>query len=141
VWCVLEFLSHDEHFSNTLVVHAAVRHLHAILSLVLTNSEVRKLLSDFSLIGLDFLARAASKAAERLHPDLEALARVDDSPPRTNSSLRADLRPDRAKHPCLMRKCPGPDMPRLTPKEDMGAGAAVQIEIGEVKSGQQVYEE
>jgi hypothetical protein len=39
----------------------AVRHLRTILSLVLTNSEVRKLLSDFSLIGRDLLTRGASK--------------------------------------------------------------------------------
>ena len=30
--------------------------------------------------------------------------------PRTHSSPRADVRPAPAKHPCLMRKCPGPDI-------------------------------
>jgi hypothetical protein len=59
----------------------AVRQLRTILSLVLTNSEVRKFLSDFSLIGCDLLARGASKAADRLRPDSEALAHVNNSAP------------------------------------------------------------
>lgn len=43
----------------------AIRHLlRTILSLILTNSEARKLLPDFSLIGRDLLARGASKAAD-----------------------------------------------------------------------------
>jgi hypothetical protein len=55
-----------------------VRHLRTLLSLILTNSEVRKLLSDFSVIGRDLLAKGASKAAEALRPDKEALSRVDE---------------------------------------------------------------
>ncbi|KII87751.1 hypothetical protein PLICRDRAFT_176520 [Plicaturopsis crispa FD-325 SS-3] len=43
----------------------AVQHPHTILSLVLTNSKVRKLLSDFTLIGRD-LAHGTSKAAGSL---------------------------------------------------------------------------
>jgi hypothetical protein len=59
----------------------AVRHLRTILSLVLTNSEVRKLLSDFSLIGRDLPTHGASKAADSLRPDKEALAHVDETTP------------------------------------------------------------
>ncbi|KIM80519.1 hypothetical protein PILCRDRAFT_822241, partial [Piloderma croceum F 1598] len=59
----------------------AVRHLQTILSLVLTNSEVRKLLSDISLIGRDLLARGASKSADSLRPDQEALAHIDKTAP------------------------------------------------------------
>lgn len=55
-----------------------MRHLRTLLSLILTNSEVRKLLSDVSVIGRDLLARGASKAAEALRPDKEALSRVDE---------------------------------------------------------------
>jgi hypothetical protein len=47
----------------------------------LTNSEVCKLFSDFSLIARNLLARGASKAAQSLHPDNEAVARVDGSAP------------------------------------------------------------
>ena len=55
-----------------------MRHLRTLLSLILTNSEVRKLLSDFSVIGRDLLAKGASKAAEALRPDKGALSRVDE---------------------------------------------------------------
>jgi hypothetical protein len=56
----------------------AVRHLRTILSLILTNSEVRKLLSDFSVIGRDLLAKGAVKAVEIIRPTEEELAKVDE---------------------------------------------------------------
>lgn len=59
----------------------AVQHLRTLLNLVLTNSEARKLLSDFGIIGRDLLARSAAKVAETLRPDEERLARVDHSAP------------------------------------------------------------
>ena len=62
-------------------VYSAVKHLRTILSFVLTNSKVRKLLSDFSLIGRDLLAHGASKAAEGLRSDPGGLARVNESAP------------------------------------------------------------
>ncbi|KAI0057660.1 hypothetical protein BV25DRAFT_1970625 [Artomyces pyxidatus] len=55
----------------------ALHHLRTLLTLVATNSEVRKLLSDFSVIGRDILARAASHAAESVRPDQDALNNVD----------------------------------------------------------------
>ena len=60
----------------------AVQHLRTLLSLVLTNAEVRKLLTDFSVIGRDILARTASKVADKARPDEEQLRRVDESAPR-----------------------------------------------------------
>lgn len=59
----------------------AVQHLRTLLSLILTNAEVRKLLSDFSVIGRDLLAKGASKVAEKARPDEERLQQVDDSAP------------------------------------------------------------
>ncbi|KAF8553177.1 hypothetical protein OG21DRAFT_1477443 [Imleria badia] len=59
----------------------AVRHLRTLLSLILTNSEVRKLLSDFSVIGRDLLAKAATKAAEAIRPHEEEISRVDEPAP------------------------------------------------------------
>ena len=47
----------------------------------MTNSEARKLLSDFGVIGRDLLARSAAKAAETLRPDEEQLAKVNHSAP------------------------------------------------------------
>lgn len=60
----------------------AVKHLRTLLSLVLTNSEVRKLVTDFSVIGRDILARTASKVADKARPDADRLAQVDESAPR-----------------------------------------------------------
>jgi len=68
----------DFHFR---ILNAAARHLRTILSLILTNSEARKLLSDLSVIGRDLLALSAAKVAEVARPDEEKLARVDDSAP------------------------------------------------------------
>ena len=59
----------------------AVKHLRTLLSLVMTNAEVRKLLTDFSVIGRDILARTASKVADTARPDEEALRRIDETAP------------------------------------------------------------
>jgi len=59
----------------------AVKHLRTILTLVATNSEARKLLSDFGIIGRDLFARGAAKAADRARPTDEQLAHVDDAAP------------------------------------------------------------
>lgn len=59
----------------------AVSHLRTLLSLILTNAEVRKLLSDFSVIGRDLFARGAMKAAEQARPNEERLRTVDDTAP------------------------------------------------------------
>src|SRR5260370_41788541 len=56
---------------------AAARHLRTLGDLIATNSEVRKILSDFSVIGRDILARTASHAAERVRPEQDALTKVD----------------------------------------------------------------
>jgi hypothetical protein len=56
---------------------AAARHLRTLGDLIATNSEVRKILSDFSVIGRDILARTASHAAESVRPDQDAHTKVD----------------------------------------------------------------
>lgn len=65
----------------TFVVPTAVHHLRTLLNLVLTNSEARKLLSDFGVIGRDLLARGAVKVAETIRPDEEQLSKVDHTVP------------------------------------------------------------
>jgi hypothetical protein len=59
----------------------AVKHLRTLLTLFATNSEARKLLSDFGLIGRDLFARGAGKAVEAARPTQEQLAHVDDAAP------------------------------------------------------------
>ncbi|KAJ2922652.1 hypothetical protein H1R20_g14446, partial [Candolleomyces eurysporus] len=55
----------------------AVRHLRTLLTLILTNSEVRKLLSDFALIGRDLISIGASKTSTLIAPHPDKLAEVD----------------------------------------------------------------
>jgi len=55
----------------------AARHLRTLGDLIATNSEVRKILSDFSVIGRDILARTASHAAESVRPEHDSLTKVD----------------------------------------------------------------
>jgi gas vesicle protein len=59
----------------------AVENLRTLLTMVLTNSEARKLLSDASIIGRDLFARGAMKAAEKARPTDEQLRLVDDAAP------------------------------------------------------------
>ena len=59
----------------------AVQHLRTLLSLIFTNGEVRKLVSDFGVIGRDLLARGAEKVAEAARPSEDALRGVDEAGP------------------------------------------------------------
>lgn len=59
----------------------AIANLRTILTLVLTNSEARKLLSDIQLIGRDLFARGAIKASEKARPTQDQLSQVDDAAP------------------------------------------------------------
>ncbi|KAF8805918.1 hypothetical protein BYT27DRAFT_7191832 [Phlegmacium glaucopus] len=59
----------------------AVQHLRTLLSIILTNSEVRKLLSDFSVIGADLLSKGAAHLARTIAPTDEQLRNVDQSGP------------------------------------------------------------
>jgi hypothetical protein len=54
----------------------AVQHLRTLLSVILTNSEVRKLLSDFSTIGADLLSKGAIYIAHKISPTEEQLCNV-----------------------------------------------------------------
>ncbi|TIB69078.1 hypothetical protein E3Q08_03579 [Wallemia mellicola] len=59
----------------------ALEHLRTVFTLIATNSEVRKLLSDSKIIGQDLFADAASKAAKVARPNEEKLAKIDESAP------------------------------------------------------------
>jgi hypothetical protein len=89
--------------------HTAVRHLRTILSLILTNSEVRKLLSDFSVIGRDILAKGASKVAESLRPGEEELSRVDEAAPQDEFITKGGHKAGPSETPVPEVKVPGTD--------------------------------
>lgn len=55
----------------------AARHLRTLANLIATNREVRKILSDFSVIGRDILAGAASQVVHTVRPAQEAISDVD----------------------------------------------------------------
>lgn len=59
----------------------ALEHLRTIFTLIATNQEIRKLLSDSKVIGQDLFADAASKAANVARPNEEKLAKVDEPAP------------------------------------------------------------
>lgn len=59
----------------------ALHHLRTLLSLVFTNSEVRKLLGDFGIIGRDLLSRGAATVSEMARPDQNQLQTVDEPGP------------------------------------------------------------
>lgn len=55
----------------------AARHLRTLANLIATNREVRKILADFSVIGRDILASAATQVAHTVRPTQEAISNVD----------------------------------------------------------------
>ncbi|KAI0765239.1 hypothetical protein C8Q74DRAFT_1039176 [Fomes fomentarius] len=114
----------------------AVQHLRTLLSLVLTNAEVRKLLSDFSVIGRDILARTASKVADKARPDEDSLRRIDDSaPPDQFVSERGRL-VGSDETPVPEARIPGTETSVAQhPREELGNGANVTKGNGEVKNG------
>ncbi|KLO12225.1 hypothetical protein SCHPADRAFT_905341 [Schizopora paradoxa] len=59
----------------------ALEHLRTLFQLLITNSESRKLLSDFKLVGRGIFADAASNVAERARPAQEELDQVDNAAP------------------------------------------------------------
>lgn len=120
----------------------AVTHLRTLLSLILTNSEVRKLVSDFAVIGRDLLARGAAKVADAARPDPERLQKVDDTAPKDQfiSEGGRVVGPDET--PVLEARIPGTDTTvKQHPKEKLGHGATVHQGNGEVKSGAQAINE
>ncbi|KAL0948737.1 hypothetical protein HGRIS_008869 [Hohenbuehelia grisea] len=118
----------------------AVKHLRTLLNLVLTNSEARKLLSDFSVMGRDLLARGASKAADTLRPDEERLRRTDEAAPQDQFITEGGRVAGPNETPVLEAGVPGTDH-RVAqhPHEPLGSGAKVKTEDGDVMSGDTAY--
>jgi len=114
----------------------AVAHLRTLLSLILTNAEVRKLLSDFAIIGRDLFAHGASKAAEKARPDEERLRTVDDSAPHDRFYTEGGRAAGPDETPVLEARIPGTDATvKQHPHEELGTGAAVHQGDGTVRRG------
>lgn len=115
----------------------AVRHLRTLLSLILTNSEARKLLSDFSLIGRDLLSKGAIKAAEAIAPPQEALAHVDETAPSDQFITEGGRAAGPNETPIVEADVPFTDKTvRQHPREDearLRNGDGTERPIGEVR--------
>jgi hypothetical protein len=59
----------------------AVQNLRVIAKLLFTNSEVRKLLSDVTVLGRDVAADAAQNLANKARPDEDSLRNADEPGP------------------------------------------------------------
>ncbi|KZV69328.1 hypothetical protein PENSPDRAFT_676112 [Peniophora sp. CONT] len=70
----------------------ATKHFRTLLNLIVTNSEALKLLSDFSVVGRDVLARGATHDAGMIRPDQDRLQNVDQSAP-SDQSITTGGRP------------------------------------------------
>lgn len=87
----------------------AIRHLRTLLHLILTNSEIRKLLSDFGLIGRDLLAQGTHKLADAIAPHEEQLRHVDEPGPQDQFVSQGGTKVGTGKTPVLDVKIPGTD--------------------------------
>lgn len=83
--------------------------MRTLLHVVLTNSEARKLLSDFSVIGRDLLSKSASKAADMLAPDEEKLRRADETAPNDQFITEGGRPAGPGETPVLEARLPGTD--------------------------------
>ncbi|KAI0275464.1 hypothetical protein BC834DRAFT_840264 [Gloeopeniophorella convolvens] len=115
----------------------AAHHLRTLGNLIATNSEVRKLLSDFSVIGRDILARTASHAADSIRPDQDALGRVDRPAPHDQFETAGGRQVGPEETPVAEFNVPGVNAAvRHHPHE----GTEVEHE-GQVRSGSQAVNE
>jgi len=120
----------------------ATQHLRTLFSLILTNGEVRKLLGDFSVVGRDLLARGVVKLAEQTRPDEESLQRVDEPGPDNEFISEGGRRVGHDETPVPEARIPGTGTTVAQhPREELGRGAAVKQEDGQVKSGDQAFNE
>ncbi|TFY82424.1 hypothetical protein EWM64_g1578, partial [Hericium alpestre] len=111
-----------------------IQHLRTLLTLIATNSEVRKLLSDFSLIGRDLLARGAAHAAEAVRPDQNALAAVDQPAPQDQFETAGGRKTGPGETPVAEATVPVPGREDAKVRHHPQEGTEVEHE-GEVKKG------
>ncbi|KAF7791135.1 hypothetical protein EIP86_002146 [Pleurotus ostreatoroseus] len=120
----------------------AVSHLRTLLSLILTNAEVRKLLTDFSVIGRDLFARGAMKVAEKAKPDEERLRNVDDTAPNDQFITEGGRVAGPHETPVLEANIPGTDATvKQHPRDEWGSGARIEQGDGTVRRGDDVANE
>lgn len=96
----------------------AAAHLRTLVTLFITNSEARKIVSDLGIIGRDVFASGAVKVAEKVKPDQEQLDKADQEAP-SKEWIGADgQRLGTNDTPDVQVKGPGGSQVRYNPKDD-----------------------
>ncbi|CAK5279098.1 unnamed protein product [Mycena citricolor] len=86
----------DEVDKARLDAQEAAHHLRALIALVLTNGEMRKLVTDLGTLGRDLIAHGAAKVAKAVSPRVDALSQVDDIAPHDTFGDSSLLSPSRS---------------------------------------------
>ncbi|WWD18999.1 hypothetical protein CI109_103456 [Kwoniella shandongensis] len=118
----------------------AAAHLRVLITLFVTNSEARKLLNDFGIVGRDIFATGAAKAADKARPTQDQLDRVDQEAP-SHQWIGADgkkLGPNDT--PDVQVKGPDGSQVRYNPKDDPRDAKVVDTD-GNARSAGQAYDE
>ncbi|KZT65934.1 hypothetical protein DAEQUDRAFT_675958 [Daedalea quercina L-15889] len=114
----------------------AAQHLRTLATLVITNGEARKLISDFGVIGRDLLARGAGKAAELARPDEDALRRVDEPGPDHHFVTEGGRNAGTDETPVPEARIPGTGhRVAQDPRNEFGRGTNIKTESGEEYRG------
>ncbi|OWT39064.1 hypothetical protein C362_03228 [Cryptococcus neoformans Bt1] len=116
----------------------AASHIRVLITLFLTNSEARKLLKDFGIVGRDIFATAATKAADKSRPSQEKLDSVDQEAP-SHEWIGADgkrLGPNET--PDIQIKGPGGTQARYHPRDDPRDAQLVD-DKGKTRSAGEAY--
>jgi hypothetical protein len=96
----------------------AAKHFRVLLTLFVTNAEVRKLAKDLGFVGRDIFASTASRAADKARPSEQQLNQIDKEAP-SKQWIGADgqkLGPNDT--PELQVKGPDGSQVRYNPKDD-----------------------
>ncbi|ODN78898.1 hypothetical protein L202_04426 [Cryptococcus amylolentus CBS 6039] len=118
--------------------NTAAAHIRTLITLFVTNSEARKLLQDFGIVGRDVFATAASKAADKARPTQEQLDAVDQEAP-SNEWVGADgKRHGPNETPEVQLKGPNGTEVRYHPKDAPGQ-ASVTDHRGETRTAGDTY--
>lgn len=118
----------------------AAKHLRVLLTLFVTNAEVRKLAKDLGFVGRDIFATTAAKAADKARPSRDQLDQVDREAP-SKQWVGADGKTLGTNDtPELQVKGPGGAEVRYNPK-DAPSQAQVTDQDGQTRSAGQAYNE
>jgi len=118
----------------------ASAHLRTLVTLFITNSEARKIISDLGTIGRDVFASGAVKVAEKVRPDQEALDKADQEAPSKEWIGPDGKRLGPNDTPELQVKGPKGSEIRYNPKDDP-RDAKVTDHQGNTRSAGSAYDE